>query len=588
MSEERLSIIIGIRDEATTALSKIRGEIVGIGAAYLGWQGAKAIISWTIEAAMESEKVWAGVANSLDNIGESSKRQLPVLQEFAAQFLSTAGIADEEIGLAVERLMSYGMGSKQAMDVMGTAVDFAAKRHIDLRTTVDLVGKAFAGNTQMLSRYGIIIDDTLSKTDKFRAALDKMAQSSVGAAAKEMETLSGQVKRMKEELAELGEQLGGKQEGLWTKTAGSIANYIHVIRQAADWIEVLELLNPLLANSMQDVILAREKQINLETSGGIGSLQAVAWNIDKLTGGYFSEKSAIEELTPEMQKHLDDLDAFAQKSQTAAREQANLAANIRAVAAGQQLVQNQVDKYIKPLADLTQSVNQTKELMLVAQTNYDEYMGKLNAAIANIKSKGVEMDKETIKRFEALKKGLRNAHIESLQITQEFENALSGGVGHAMSLIVDTFWQGRVTLQDCWSAIAGDFLHYMVDVAAKQIVSGLVKLFLMIFDNPVNDRGAMQQGLDYGRYFMEGVRTQISASQFALAGPTVMQSSANSISAPAHIIIINGGSGDADSAVKAIKKAIDTNALPILTRKTLKDGLNRLMMETGGTSATSY
>jgi len=56
--KEKLMLHIGAKDDASKTLDRVKTAVIGIGAAYLGWQGAKTIISDIVNKAKESEKVW--------------------------------------------------------------------------------------------------------------------------------------------------------------------------------------------------------------------------------------------------------------------------------------------------------------------------------------------------------------------------------------------------------------------------------------------------------------------------------------------------------------------------------------------------
>ena len=71
------------------------------------------------------------------------------------------------------------------------AIGLSAAFGIDLATAMDLIGKAAAGNTSMLGRYGIVLDETASQAEKFNQVVsigsgyfsiaEEQAASSIGA-----------------------------------------------------------------------------------------------------------------------------------------------------------------------------------------------------------------------------------------------------------------------------------------------------------------------------------------------------------------------------------------------------------------------
>ncbi|MFZ2406971.1 MAG: hypothetical protein WAW41_17680 [Methylobacter sp.] len=75
-------------------------------------------------------------------------------------------------------------------------------------TAAELLGKAYAGNTMMLGRYGIIIDDTLKKGEKFDAVLKLLNQRFGGSAQAELLTYAGQWAKLKNQWSDIQEFLG--------------------------------------------------------------------------------------------------------------------------------------------------------------------------------------------------------------------------------------------------------------------------------------------------------------------------------------------------------------------------------------------
>ncbi|MFH1605282.1 MAG: hypothetical protein ABIH03_15410 [Pseudomonadota bacterium] len=70
-----------------------------------------------------------------------------------------------------------------------------------------LVGRAALGQTQMLTRYGIVLDESLGPQEKFNALL-QIGAKSFGLAQAETRTASGQLKQAKNALGDAAEKLG--------------------------------------------------------------------------------------------------------------------------------------------------------------------------------------------------------------------------------------------------------------------------------------------------------------------------------------------------------------------------------------------
>ena len=97
----------------------------------------------------------------------------------------------------------FGIGSGQALVASFTknveeikaatqaALDLSAATGQDLNSAFLLLARAAAGETSMLSRYGITLDESIPKSEKFAAAVEKINEQFGGQAAAQAQTFSG-------------------------------------------------------------------------------------------------------------------------------------------------------------------------------------------------------------------------------------------------------------------------------------------------------------------------------------------------------------------------------------------------------------
>jgi hypothetical protein len=198
-------------------------KVAGIGAA-LG--GGLALVGKALAAQAEQEsainKLNLALANQGNLIGGVSQR----LQDYASAVQQTTTFSDEAVLAAESILASFGMTGAQIEKTTATALDFAAATGTDLESAASLLGKAFAGNTSALSRYGVVIDETLPKSERFGAVMAQLSQRFGGAAAAETATYSGQLKMLGNSFDEAQQALGkllGEVLGLSTPFGGLIS-----------------------------------------------------------------------------------------------------------------------------------------------------------------------------------------------------------------------------------------------------------------------------------------------------------------------------------------------------------------------------
>lgn len=161
----------------------------------------------------EQESAVVKLNQALANFGLFSEATTKDLQGYASALQETTTFADEQIIAIEAQLVAFGLQGKQLKEVTKATLDLATAKGIDLAAAAQLLGKAFAGETGSLSRYGIIIDDNIPKSEKFAAVMGKVNQMFGGQAEKDRQTSLGQMKAMANTFNELQETIGGLMAG---------------------------------------------------------------------------------------------------------------------------------------------------------------------------------------------------------------------------------------------------------------------------------------------------------------------------------------------------------------------------------------
>lgn len=204
---ENVKLVISAKDKASPTLGGIQNKVLAIGAAYMGWQAVTGVIGSIIEKGVESERVWTDVAAALDRHGHSVDDNITKIQAFAGEMQTLSGESDETVGKMVQSFVDYGQTVDEAMETTRVAMDLAAGGGMNLMSATDLLSKAAVGYTSTLSRYGIIIDENIPKSEKFAAAMAQINERFGGAAASRMDTTEVKLKLMSERFGDLQEQI---------------------------------------------------------------------------------------------------------------------------------------------------------------------------------------------------------------------------------------------------------------------------------------------------------------------------------------------------------------------------------------------
>jgi len=183
--------------------------------------GAALAVGKLAKAWIDEEKGIIRLNNSLAAHGINVKSARKEIEELATSLQYTANVADDETRAALDTLIGmYGMDLPTAIQTTKRAVDFAAASDKDLNTVVDLLGKAYKGNTGMLSKYGIVIDATKIKTEGYNVVLDELAKYE-GRAAANAQTLEGRLGILQKASGDVQEAIGrGLVEGFLNAVSG--------------------------------------------------------------------------------------------------------------------------------------------------------------------------------------------------------------------------------------------------------------------------------------------------------------------------------------------------------------------------------
>lgn len=305
---EKLKLFIEAEDNATPTIKSLTKTIAGIGAAYLGWRTVTSVIGDIINAAAESERAWNAVSASLQRHGYQSAESLKAAKEFSSELQRQTGLSDELVGEGIQQLLDYGGKLNNTYDNMRIAADLAAGAHMDLRAAVDLIGKASVGYTATLSRYGIILDETLPKEEKFQAALEQINQRFGGAAQAEMNTYAGQMRLLNEMFGDLKETIGiyflPALLDVTKSLSGAIGTIIDITTAVGDFLTPTKELSDVIVREFEPGTYAYAKaleELNAAFRDGRISVEEYKTALDNL-GVINIEKSAeqINQLTEQI------------------------------------------------------------------------------------------------------------------------------------------------------------------------------------------------------------------------------------------------------------------------------------------------
>ena len=213
-------IEIGAKDKTKAGISSAKKGIGGltqavksygaeIGAVVLAIrQGMKFIKNLTDAYGIQQDAI-VELESALKSTGDYTPTLSQEMQDLASQLQSVTTYGDEATLSAAAMLQSLadlsGEGLKQAIPLVQ---DLAAGMGIDLKVAASLVGKTLGSTTNAMSRYGIVLDMTGTKSEKLAELQEQINQKFGGRAVALAGTYTGKMTSLKNAYSDLQESMG--------------------------------------------------------------------------------------------------------------------------------------------------------------------------------------------------------------------------------------------------------------------------------------------------------------------------------------------------------------------------------------------
>jgi hypothetical protein len=334
MAEKKASLILTLKDEASSALGKLGNSFSSLKAKVLG---VAAVFATLTAAGISAVRAYMGQENAtnklniaLKNQGIYSAKTSQDIHDYAAALQRTTAFGDEAILETQALLTTFGLAGDKLKDTTKAAIDLSVGLGIDLKAATMLLGKAFVGETASLSRYGIKIDESIPKAQKFEAVMGQLNQRFGGAAEAQLQTTAGQIANLSNRLGDLKERIGGELIPVvrfWTDALDKAVGFVERLSGATK--------NDLQGRELTIDALNREKKALIEKSTMEGTYldEITQKRIVSINSAIAKEKEKLavetaaaasrQELSLAEKAFLDQLDA-----EKAAKEEEKRAAEL--------------------------------------------------------------------------------------------------------------------------------------------------------------------------------------------------------------------------------------------------------------------
>jgi hypothetical protein len=169
-----------------------------------------------VEFAADSIKSYAAAEASANKVtaalrtqGNATPQVIQQYAQLAAKFQETTAFSDDLVQSAQALFIQIGnIGPEQMDKALAAATDLSAGLGIDLEKATTLVSKAMTGHAEALSRYGVTLDSARVEAEGLDYVVGELQKRFGGQAVAELDTYSGQVKKLANDWDNVKEAIG--------------------------------------------------------------------------------------------------------------------------------------------------------------------------------------------------------------------------------------------------------------------------------------------------------------------------------------------------------------------------------------------
>lgn len=196
-------------DKAGKSTSNLEKGMKKLGTALAGAFAVEKVVAFgkaSIKAFAEEEKSAAMLANTMKNLGVAFAA--PQMETFISQLSQTAGVADDVLRPAMEKLLTQTGDYFKSQELLTQAIEISRGSGVELSTVVSDLSAAYVGNTKGLKKYNLGLTQAELKTMSFTDVQKKLTNQFKGSNAAYLETYAGKMEVLKTAAGEAQETIG--------------------------------------------------------------------------------------------------------------------------------------------------------------------------------------------------------------------------------------------------------------------------------------------------------------------------------------------------------------------------------------------
>jgi len=282
----------------SSSIGSLGRSALNAGAAYFGARGL-------IQGLMESTRL-AGVQEQAEKSLEVAlgKRSQALLDQASAlQKVTTFG--DEAI-IGVQASLAAFLDSEEQIKLATEAtLDLSVAMGMDLKSAGDLIAKTLGSSTNAMSRYGVEVEGAVGSTERIESLTNNVAKLFGGQAAAQAQTYAGSVQQLKNQLGDMGEQIGRIVIPVFEELAPHLRTAIDFWSKYLDVGNNTEIQTTRYTKQLNDLNGRIEYQQGLikgVTNANLGTNDVTEKGIDLIIRANDQGRTAIEQLRADADK----------------------------------------------------------------------------------------------------------------------------------------------------------------------------------------------------------------------------------------------------------------------------------------------
>ena len=343
-----------------------------------------------LKAANEAFKVQEKAEKALQKAAENNpylqKESVQRLKEFASGLQEISNYGDEGTIDIMAQLASTGRTEAEIMKIMGAAADYAAAKHIDLKTAAETLNSTYSGMAGTMGRQIAEIKDLTDEQLKNGDAIDLIAGKYKGF-AKEAADSGTQAKNAFGDFMEavgamanpVFEKLNKKAKAFWEYMTDSVNNLKTLLdNESRKWgdikVEVDEVMTRVNKTHIDKKTGKKTKGVSLEDKETLAWLKEELKLRKELNGSLTKKETIIYQM---VRKELDArrcLEEIQKKEAEAAQAKANAEAKAAEAAKAADKAAEDSNKKLKESLYALEVEAKAKGQAVSAQDRYNVYL----------------------------------------------------------------------------------------------------------------------------------------------------------------------------------------------------------------------